>query len=136
MECANCGNVLEENAVVCDLCGATFETVEFNTVDQSMKINQDNDPVAIIKRPRRRKINPPPMSLLQYVYMLIVVCIPIGGVIMTFLWAFNTKDNPNRTNLARAILIVDAVIILVFVLLSIVFGNIIGEFVKNYFTSL
>ena len=129
MECTNCGNIMEEGTVICEVCGASNETVEFNKIKDNA--NDNGNRVAIVKR---RKNNPPPMSLMQYLYMLLVMCIPIFGIVMTFLWAFNKKDNPNRTNLARAMLIVWAVLLVIFIILSIVAGSFIGEFVKNYFS--
>ena len=133
MECTNCGNIMEDGAVVCDVCGTSFETLEF---DKIRKTNSDGR-VAIVKRPQRRKNNnPPPMSLLQYLYVLLVMCVPVLGIVMAFLWAFKTEENhnPNRTNLAKAMLIVWAVLIVIFILLSIFLGGFIGEFLKNYFS--
>lgn len=131
MECTNCGNIMEDGSVICDICGTSYETMEFNTAENP---SEQSEMVAIVKRPRRRKINPPPMSLLQYLYMLIVMCVPILGIVMTFLWAFNKKDNPNRKNFARAALIVGAALLAIFILLSILASDFIGEFFKNYFS--
>jgi hypothetical protein len=131
MECTNCGNTMKDGTVICDVCGASNETVEFNTINDSSKEQSNGNRVAIVKR---RKINPPPMSLMQYVYMLLVMCVPIFGIVMTFLWAFNKKDNPNRTNLARAMLIVGAIVLVILIVLSILAGTFIGEFIKNYFS--
>lgn len=133
MECTNCGNIMEDGSVVCDICGATYETVEFNQINDSMEMPSD-DKVAIVKRPRRRKINPPPMSLLQYIYVLVVMCVPVLGIVMAFIWAFNKDSNPNRTNLARAMLIVGGALLVIFIVISIAFSNFIGEFFKNYFS--
>ena len=134
MECPNCSNIMDDDAVVCDVCGTSFETLEFDKIRKPVNDGR----VAIVKRPQRRKNNnPPAMSLAQYLYMLLVMCVPVLGLIMTCLWAFKVEDNhnPNRTNLARAMLIVWAVVIVIFVVLSIVLGTFIGEFLKNYISS-
>jgi|GEM_PF-1801071 hypothetical protein len=134
MECPQCSNIMEDGAVVCDVCGTSFETLEFDKIKHT---NANDGRVAILKRPQRRKNNnPPQISLPQYLYMLLVMCVPILGIIMAFLWAFKVDEhhNPNRTNLARAMLIVWLVLLVIFAVLSIFMGGLIGEFMKNYFS--
>lgn len=59
-----------------------------------------------------------PLSIGDYIVMMIVGGIPLVGLIMMLVWAFGGNTNTNRKNYARAMLIIMAVGIV----LSIVFG--------------
>lgn len=50
-----------------------------------------------------------PMSVGQYVLMLILTGIPLIGIILLFVWAFGGNVNANKQNYARAVLILSAV---------------------------
>lgn len=59
-----------------------------------------------------------PLSIGSYLIMMIVSAIPLVGLIMTLIWAFNSNTNKNKQNYARALLIM----MLVGVVLSAIFG--------------
>jgi membrane protein DedA with SNARE-associated domain len=59
-----------------------------------------------------------PLTIGNYIVMMIVGSIPIVGLIMTIIWAFSGNTNKNRKNYARALLIM----MLIAVVLGIVFG--------------
>lgn len=64
-----------------------------------------------------------PLSIGNYIVLMIVGAIPVVGIIMMLIWAFSRNTNTNRQNYARAMLIMMAVAII----LSIIFGaSIIG----------
>ena len=47
----------------------------------------------------------PPVSVGQYIGMMIVSGIPLIGFIMLLVWSFGSQVNPSKKNYARAILI-------------------------------
>lgn len=59
-----------------------------------------------------------PLSIGNYLIMMIVSAIPVVGLIMTLIWAFSGNGNSNRKNYARAMLI----LMLIGIVLSIIFG--------------
>ena len=50
-----------------------------------------------------------PLSVGQYIVMLLLLCIPILNIILIFVWSFSSGRNLNKKNLARAFLIFLAV---------------------------
>lgn len=59
-----------------------------------------------------------PLSIGNYLVMMIVSAIPLVGLIMTLIWAFGSSTNKNKQNYARAMLI----LMLIGIVLSIIFG--------------
>lgn len=67
----------------------------------------------------------PVQSTKDWVITLLISYIPLVGLIMLFVWAFGSSENPNKANWAKATLIWYAVIAVLFVLL---WGTIIAAF--------
>ena len=121
MDCDVCGKKLASDAVVCDNCGTAVEDMlEQQDFERELK--------------KYKKSNTPAMTVLQYLYMQILMLIPIIGIIIACFWAFKSNVNQNRQNLARSTLISYAVVIVLAVVFSILFSRFIGEFVVNYFS--
>ena len=59
-----------------------------------------------------------PLSIGNYLIMMLVGAIPVVGLIMMLVWAFSGSANTNRKNYARSVLIM----MLVVLVLSIIFG--------------
>ncbi len=66
--------------------------------------------------------DPTPMTIGQWLLTIIVLAIPCVGLIMYFVWAFGT-GNLNRKNYCRACLILAAVAVVLWILMSILFGT-------------
>jgi nucleoside permease NupC len=47
----------------------------------------------------------PVLSTKDWVITLLIRLIPIVGLVMLFVWAFGSSENPNKTNWAKAMLI-------------------------------
>lgn len=60
-----------------------------------------------------------PLSIGNYIVMMIVGSIPVVGLIMMLVWAFSRNTNKNRQNYARALLIM----MLIALVLGIIFGG-------------
>ncbi|HZJ83576.1 MAG TPA: hypothetical protein VFD57_07185 [Clostridia bacterium] len=59
--------------------------------------------------PQQKRLGVPPLSVGQYLGMMVVMAIPLVNLIMLFVWGFGSNENPNRKNFAKAYLIVFAI---------------------------
>ena len=123
MFCENCGNKLPEGAKFCGGCGAKTEPVQpAYTASYYQQAYAPPQPAAYSGQPGTE-----PLRVGQYIGMLLLMCVPILGVILLFVWSFGGSVNLNKKNYARAMLIVCAIGLI----LSIIFGaaltSIIGE---------
>ncbi len=55
----------------------------------------------------------PVMRVIDWVVVLILSVLPVVNIIVMFIWAFGNTENPNRSNFARAFLIVVGVYMLI-----------------------
>jgi len=51
----------------------------------------------------------PPLSMGQYLVTFLLMGIPLLNVILLFVWGFGSSTNPNKKNLARAILLMSVI---------------------------
>lgn len=63
-----------------------------------------------------------PMSVKDWLLTLLVLCVPCVGIVMTFVWAFGSNGNLNRKNYAKAMLVIWAVILVLYLLIFIIAG--------------
>lgn len=63
-----------------------------------------------------------PMDLKDWILTLIVLLIPCVGIVMYFVWAFESNGNINRRNFCRAQLIIFAVLLGIYLVLFMLFG--------------
>ena len=63
-----------------------------------------------------------PMDLKDWILTLIVLLIPCVGIVMYFVWAFESTGNINRRNFCRAQLIIFAVLLGIYLVLFMLFG--------------
>lgn len=68
--------------------------------------------------PQRANIGVPPLSVGQYLGMIIIASIPIVGIIMLLVWGFGSGGNPNKKNFAIAYLIIMAIVIVLTIISS------------------
>jgi hypothetical protein len=60
---------------------------------------------------------PQVLSVKDWIITILITAIPIVGIIMLFVWAFGSNENPNKSNWAKASLIWVAIgIVLTFLL--------------------
>lgn len=72
------------------------------------------------------------MTVKDWVITLIITCIPIVGLVMLFVWAFS-DGNANKSNWAKAALILAAIMIVLYILVGvIIFGAIMSGAGANY----
>ncbi|NHN30563.1 hypothetical protein G9U52_12045 [Paenibacillus sp. S3N08] len=68
----------------------------------------------------------PVLTVKDWLLTLIVGIIPIVNIVMLFVWAFGGNANPNKSNYAKATLIIAAVVIVLYILAIIAFLLIFG----------
>ncbi|MDD2227883.1 MAG: hypothetical protein PHY48_00550 [Candidatus Cloacimonetes bacterium] len=69
----------------------------------------------------------PVMSMLEWLVIIIISCIPVANIVVMFIWAFGNNDNPNRRNFAKAFLILTGIGMLIS---AIFMGQVIGMMMK------
>ena len=60
-----------------------------------------------------------PLTVGNYIVMMIITAIPILNIIMLFVWAFSKNTNLNKSNYAKANLIMIAIVICIYIILAI-----------------
>jgi hypothetical protein len=82
----------------------------------------------------------PVMSTKDWVITLLIRIIPVVGLVMLIIWAFGSGENPNKSNWAKAMLIMIAIGIVFSIIFIAVFGGLIlaaimkakGEMPESY----
>lgn len=64
-----------------------------------------------------------PMTMGDWVLTILALMIPCAGIILYFVWAFGKNGNINRRNYCRAMLIIEAVMIVLSIIMMLVFGT-------------
>ena len=62
------------------------------------------------------------MTVKDWVITLLISAIPLVGIIMIFVWAFGSGNNPNKANWAKAALLITAIFIGLYIVFMLVFG--------------
>lgn len=91
--CQKCGHTVKKEDVYCINCGALLDKKE---PENQRKQEWDNPP----------KGGPyAPLSLGDYMFIGLILMIPIVNLIVLFVWVLDKNSNVNRRNLAKAGLI-------------------------------
>jgi len=133
MFCENCGKQIPDDAAFCTHCGAK----QLKTPTPSQTVNRVQPPQPV----RPNAPQPPPqasggvdlITMGQYLIMFLIMCIPIAGIVMLFIWGFGNETGPNKKNFARAYLVMMAIAIGVGILISIVMGAIIASIMSSMY---
>ncbi len=133
MFCENCGKQIPDDAVFCTHCGA--KQLKTPVLSQTVSNVQQPQPV------RQSSTQPPAqvtggvdlITMGQYLIMFLIMCIPIAGIVMLFIWGFGSETGPNKKNFARAYLVMMAIAIGVGILISIVMGAIIASIMSSMY---
>lgn len=73
----------------------------------------------------------PVMSTKDWVITLLIRLIPLVGLIMLFVWAFGSGENPNKSNWAKAMLIVMVIGFIFFVIIIALFWGAIAAMIMS-----
>ena len=66
--------------------------------------------------------NVPVVTVGEWVLTYLIAAIPVGGLVMLFVWAFGSDTNPNKANWAKAALIWTAIVIGIYITFAVIFG--------------
>lgn len=120
MICMNCGKEVADGTRFCTECGAPMQPQQPPMYQQ---------PYQQQYQPYRQENNEAPVSMGQYLLWLILSAIPTAGFIIMIIFALD-KTNKNRSNFAKAMLILTAVgvvIVTFFVIIAAIFGSAVGS---------
>lgn len=106
--CPSCGNPVENGVLYCPNCGAAIPGSSTAQIFSGTQAGQAGPGSGLDQ----------PMSVGQYVIMMLLSGIPLVGLILMFVWAFGNDINTNKKNYARAFLIIAAIGIAVSIFLS------------------
>ena len=133
MICPKCSREMGSDASVCPYCGFTFQTPkqgdETYTAPYASTPFSSTMPGASYSSPTPRQVPPPPpyqasyqafinqtqnepLSIGQYIGMILLTCIPVVGLILMIVWAAGKNTNANRRHFAAAVLILKAFVLL------------------------
>ncbi len=114
MYCPNCGHEINTSMQTCPNCGSPLKFVETST----MPVPAQSTPITVSSSPSN---DPNIISTGSTVLMLFLLGIPVVGLILALIWAFDSSTPLMRKNIARAELIwilIDIVIIAVTITLT------------------
>lgn len=126
MFCDKCGKELPENAKFCASCGAKTESGSSVEAVKTTPI-----PVQQTNYNNQFKTNIEPLTVKNYLGMLLLMIIPIVNIILLFVWGFDSTTNLNKSNFAKAYLI----LILIGIGISIICGILFSDLMVMFFSS-
>lgn len=71
------------------------------------------------------------MSVKDWIITMVIMMIPLVNIVMLFVWGFSDSDNRNRSNWAKAQLLIAAIVIALWIIAAIFFGSMFAIFGKN-----
>ena len=105
MNCKNCGNVLNDNAEVCENCGTAVSPFEeTKPVEPVVAETPVATPAAVEKKPIDKNEIPAqykPLSPWAYLGYSLLYSVPVVGFICLIIFSLS-DDNINRRNYARS----------------------------------
>lgn len=114
--CRSCGSTMDDGAQFCRACGASQNTS--SAPGPYVAPYQQPASAAAPAYYGAPAVMAPPLSIGDYIVMLIVSGIPFVGFVMLLVWALGSQTNPNKKNWARAMLIMMLIGIVLAILLS------------------
>jgi hypothetical protein len=135
--CPSCGTPVENGGAFCPSCGTS--------IGAAQPAQQASAPPQPVGQPQPAQTwtapaytNAPlnndldaPLSVGQYLGMLILLGIPIVGLVLVLMWAFGSNVNQNKKNYARATLILGIIVLV----LAIALSSVLSIFMSEVFSS-
>ncbi len=126
--CRSCGATLEDGAQFCRVCGAT-QAAPLQQPAQPVQQQSYQAPYAAPQPVPQYAPQPSyyagpaaqdtrPLTVGDYIVMMLVSGIPLIGFIMILVWAFGSQTNLNKKNYARAMLIMMVIGIVLYILFA------------------
>jgi len=131
--CTGCGKEIPDGVSFCTECGKPQNTQQQAVQPPKIQHTQPRyTQPEYIPSQQAPDSRPPagsqyePVSTGQFIGMMLLMCIPVIGIILTAIWALSGKKI-NQHSFARATLVVMAIMLVI----SILIGMAVGKFVKN-----
>ena len=135
--CPSCGTPVENGGAFCPSCGTSIGAAE--------PARQATAPAQPASQPQPAQawaaptyastpVNnylDAPLSVGQYLGMLILLSLPIVGLVLMLMWAFGGNVNQNKKNYARAALILGVIALV----LAIAMSSVLSIFMSDVFSS-
>ena len=143
--CKACGAIIEEGSTFCNNCGKVVDVEPvpsymgtpppqpMTSATYSQQPNYSQNYVPPINQPYYQQQNAyqdslnAPMTVSQYIGTFLLCVIPFVRLILLLVWAFSSDTNINKKNLARALLIIYAIIIGIYILVGIIIAVVAGS---------
>jgi len=140
MICPNCGKNIPDNVRFCPECGKSTAPApqQNNAQPQNNAQSQNNIPVppqnVYYQQPFQQPVMPElskPASIGQFMLYIFLFGLPVIGFIISIIMACGASSNKNITNFARAHLIWIAIVAVLSLLLTILFGSTIAILISE-----
>jgi len=149
--CDFCGAAMGNGEIICSACGHITNDESTakaqSQYQQPAPLYQQQNPPYQQPMPQYQQpgyINPQlaymqqdttPMSIGDYVLMIFLSCIPLAGLVLLLVWAFDSNINMNKRNYARANLIIALVVLGLFIIICIIAGIFAANSPSNYYSN-
>ena len=124
MFCEKCGKELEEGSKFCEGCGEKVdlgitEPEEVAAAPVSKAVEEviekpgKKEEKTVIAETKIVKSVPKtkPLGVFAFIWMLILMAIPVVNIVMVFIWAFGKNKNVNKKNYSWAVIILSIIVI-------------------------
>ncbi len=122
MFCESCGSQLVEGSNFCTSCGSRVGEVQ-----QSTQMNNQAQAY-----PLNYQANSQPLSVGQFLGMILLLVIPLVNIILLFVWGFGDGVNINKKNFARAHLILIGILIGLWIVFGVIIGGLLAGALYGY----
>jgi hypothetical protein len=145
MFCGSCGKELEEGTKFCDSCGAKTEPENAEAVVEEVKTDTGKAaeapvPEKVVEPVKKEEVKKPaapasepirvrsvnvskPLGIFAYLWMFILMIIPVVDIIMLCVWAFGKDKNLNKKNFAWASIILILLGVIGWLLIGVIFAE-------------
>ena len=125
-KCPSCGAEQPADAAFCGECGAKLDgSSAADALAPPMRAFSDSDaPSHHTCAPLPLDDRLKPLTLADYLIMIIAFAVPLVGLILMIVWSVSESTNINRKNFSRAMLIVRLVSIVLSVIAIILFAGV------------
>lgn len=143
--CKKCGASMEDGDKFCTVCGVAMDMISQEETSQEEESQGASEYAQSQKKETKNArsgsaaqktvdsvaLEKEPLTFGNYLFLFLILAIPVVNIIVLLIWAFGRERNINRKNFSRAALIyVAAVSVLAIVILVGVFGKVAYDMIR------